>query len=258
MSIEILQDKIRAKKTPVALVLSPVFAKISQKITKNFQEMFGSAIQAYTEPIRYHCGAVIEQVADTLPAVVFDAAAFLRYGSIGMEVLENLVNIAKVHNLYTIVNARTTCPDIWLSGCVKADGVTALPYLGQDGYQTALPDKSVFVVLRTANPSAFEVQELMAGDRKLFAAVGDQVSRRKEAPGALIGSDFPLDVKDLRRRMGKTFFLLTDAAPQTASYAFDDFGHGALLADDAIQWADDPAAAAAQAVAELKKWVIVA
>jgi orotidine-5'-phosphate decarboxylase len=257
MSIAVLQQRIREKKTPVALGLSPDFEKIPTKLIERFRELFGDTLQARTEAIRCAATAAIDQTADTLPAVVLDAAAFLRGGSAGLEVLENLVSAARAHGMYAIVDARTTCPDNWLGGSVGADGVTALPYLGQDGYHTEAAEKAVFVVVRTANPSAFEVQELMAGDRKLYAAVAERVARQGEALGAAIGSDFPLDVKELRRKMSKTFFLLTDTTPRTAAYAFDDFGHGALVVNDAIEHADDPAAAAREAVAEMKKTVIV-
>jgi orotidine-5'-phosphate decarboxylase len=258
MSITVLQQKIREKKTPVALGLSPNFEKISPKIAGRFRQMYCDSVQTYTESIRYHCGELIEKTAELLPAVVLDAAAFLRYGSVGLEVLENLVSAARAHGMYTIVDARTTCPDNWLGGYVGADGVTALPYLGSDGYHTDKEDKAIFVVLRTANASAFEVQELMAGDRKLYAAVAERVSRQGEALGAAVGSDFPLDVKELRRKMGKTFLLLTDTTPRTAAYAFDDFGHGALVVNGAIEQAEDPEAAAREAIAEMKKTVIVA
>ena len=53
------------------------------------------------------------------------------------------------------------------------------------------------------------------------------------------------------------FFLLLDCDERTAAYAFDDYGHGALRACRDIQYAEDPASAVDQAVAEMKKWVTV-
>ena len=41
MSIAVLQDKIRARKTPLALVLSPEADKLNPKITKNFTDLYG-------------------------------------------------------------------------------------------------------------------------------------------------------------------------------------------------------------------------
>jgi hypothetical protein len=68
---------------------------------------------------------------------------------------------------------------------------------------------------------------------------------------------YALDVRDLRRRLAGAFLLLLDCDVRAASYAFDDYGHGALTADGTIQYAEDPAAAADQAAAEMKKWVTV-
>ena len=252
MSIAVLQEKIRAGKTPVALELAPVLEKINPRIVKSFENMFGDAIQTKTESLRYHCTTLLDAVEGMTPAVVFSAAAFLRYGYLGLEVLENLTHIAKGKGLYTIIDARTTDPTLWS----YADGVTVVPYLGSDSYDVP-GDKSAFVVLRTANPSAGEVQNLMAGDRKLYAAVGEQVTRRGETLGGCIGTDYSLDVKELRRRMEKTFFLLTDCGCEAASYGFDELGHGALVVNRDIQWAEEPAKAMEDAVREMKKWVTI-
>ena len=41
MSIALLQEKIRARKTPLALVLGPEADKLPARITKNFTDMYG-------------------------------------------------------------------------------------------------------------------------------------------------------------------------------------------------------------------------
>ena len=61
----------------------------------------------------------------------------------------------------------------------------------------------------------------------------------------------------MRRRLATAFLLLPGCDGENALAAFDDFGHGALLADETLQYAADPAAATAEAVAALKKWVTV-
>lgn len=256
MSIAVLQEKIRARKTPVALELSPVFEKISPRIVKGFANMFGDAAQTKTESLRYHCTELLEAAEPLLPAVVLDASAFLRHGYLGLEVLENLTHIARGKGLYTIVDAKTTDPALFLEGAGAADAVTVTPYLGSDSY--AVPEgKAVFVVLRTANPSAGEVQNLMAGDRKLYAAVGEQVARRGGEAGVVIGTGYSLDIRDLRRRTERTFFLLPHCGPEAASYGCDEFGRGILVPDAALEWAEDPAAAMADTIREMKKWVTI-
>ena len=254
MSISILQEKIRAKKTPLALSLSPVFEKLDTRIVKSFADMFGDAPQTETESLRYHCTELLEAAEPLLPAVVLDAAAFLRYGSLGLEGLENITHIAFSKGLYTIVDARTTDPSLWLAG--DADAVTVIPYLGSDSY-AAPKGKAVFAVLRTANPSAGEVQNLMAGDRKLYAAIGEQACRCGGDVGAVIGTGYSLDVRDAHRHMEKMFLLLTDCSGEAASYGCDEFGRGVLTTDGTLEWAANPAQAMAEAVREMKKWITI-
>jgi len=70
MSIAVLQDKIRARKTPLALVLSPEADKLNPKITKNFTDLYGPGDMAEAEALRYHGSQLIGQAAPLLPAVV--------------------------------------------------------------------------------------------------------------------------------------------------------------------------------------------
>ena len=73
MSIAVLQDKIRARKTPLALVLSPEADKLNPKITKNFTDLYGPGDMAEAEALRYHGSQLIGQAAPLLPAVVLRA-----------------------------------------------------------------------------------------------------------------------------------------------------------------------------------------
>ena len=175
MSIAVLQDKIRARKTPLALVLSPEADKLNPKITKNFTDLYGPGDMAEAEALRYHGSQLIGQAAPLLPAVVLRAERYLRCGFMGMDVLANLVNMAKTQGLYTIVDARTSAPEVYTAGGIHADGVTVTPYPGSDVCRAA-EDKSVFAAVRTGNPSAPEIQSLMSGDRRLYLAAAEQMT----------------------------------------------------------------------------------
>ena len=171
MSIALLQEKIRARKTPLALVLGPEADKLPARITKNFTDMYGPGDMAQAEALRYHGSQLISQTAPLLPAVVLQAERYLRYGFMGMDVLANLVNMAKAQGLYTIVDARTAFPAVYVEGGIRADGVTVTPYPGSDVCRVG-EDKSVFAAVRTGNPSAPEIQNLLSGDRRLYLADG--------------------------------------------------------------------------------------
>lgn len=252
MSIAVLQEKIRARKTPLALVLSPETDKLSPKITKNFTDLYGPGDMAEAEALRYHGSQLIGQAAPLLPAVVLRAERYLRYGFMGMDVLANLVNMAKAQGLYAIVDARTSAPEVYTAGGIHADGVTVTPYPGSDVCRAA-EDKSVFAAVRTGNPSAPEMQNLMSGDRRLYLAAAEQMARHGAALMAETG--YSLDVKELRARAPKAFLLLLGCDGENSLPAFDDYGRGALLGDDTLQYADADAIQAA--VRQLKQLVTV-
>ena len=254
MSISTLQQQIRQRKTPLALGLSPDAERIAPNIRRSFTEMYGESVMATAEALRYHGCQMLDAVADRLPAVVLDAAAYLRYGAMGMDVLANLAGAAKARGLYTIVDSRAAAASPWLAGIPQADAVTVLPYLGGDACDNG-EDRAVFAVVTTDNPTAAEMQRLIAGDRRFFMAAAEQLARH--GAGLLLESGYALDIRDVRRKLDKAFLLLSHCTAQAAEGAFDDYGHGALLVDDTIQYAADVPAALDKAISGMKEWVTV-
>ena len=66
MSITVLQQRIRQRKTPLALGLRPELEKLSPKILKNFTDMLGSGSMAEAEALRYHGTSLLDAAADAL------------------------------------------------------------------------------------------------------------------------------------------------------------------------------------------------
>lgn len=239
MSISILQQRIRSCKTPVALGLSPHAERLE---SPQAAAMLQSGI------------AALDAAAGKLSAVCLRAERYIAGGAEGFAALCQLVHEAKAREFYVIVDCRACDSGAWLAAVPEADAVTVMPYMGGD--VCAVPeDKAAFAVLRTANPAAGEVQNLMAGDRKLYAAVGEQMARR--GAGAVIETGYSLDIRELRRRLEKTFMILTHCDGEAASYAFDEYGHGALVVDEEIQYAQDMDAAVSATVKAMKQWVTV-
>ena len=242
MSITALQEHIRKKKTPLALGLGPEANRLPAPVVKRFTDLYGESVMARSEALRYHGTQLMAQAAQRLPAVVLRADRYLLCGAMGLDVLSNLVHMARSQGLYAIVDAR----------CADPDAVTVSPYYGA---AAAGEDKALFALVRTAEPGAAEVQNLMAGDRRLFLAAGEQMARR--GAGIMAQTDYSLDVRELRRRLKDAFLLLDGCSGEAASYAFDDFGRGAMVIDDALQYAEDVPAAMDDAVREMKHWVTV-
>lgn len=250
MSVVRLQESIRRLKTPVALLLSPQEERLDKKFLKNFADMYGDCPMAHAEALRFHGSQAIAQAAGKLPAVMLQAEPYLKQGFMGMDVLANLVHMAKSQGMYAIVDARCAGTEPWLQGGVEADAVTVLPYGGAECCKAA-EDKLVIAVLRTKDAGVSAVQNLMAGDRQVFQAAGEQMARFGAA--CMVETGFSLDIKDLRRRLKDTFLLLSDCDGDNAYPAFDEYGHGAMVADGTLQYAENIAEAIDRAVADMKK-----
>ncbi len=254
MSVERLQESICRLKTPVALVLDPREERLHPKFLKNFTDMYGDCPMAHAEALRFHGSQTISRAAGKLPAVMLRAEPYLARGFMGMDVLSNLVHMAKNQGMYTIVDARCAGTEPWLRGGINADAVTVLPYGGAESCRVG-EDKLVIAVVRTRDAGAASVENLMAGDRQVFLAAGEQMARAGAACMAETG--YSLDVRDLRRRLKDTFLLLSGCDGDNAYPAFDEYGRGALVADGELQYADDLPAAIDEAVAAMKKVIQV-
>ena len=254
MSISILQERVRRCKTPVVLGLGPDRDRLPQALLRQFTDLYGEGPMAVAEALRYHVTRALEAL-DKLPAVYIRAEKYLPYGAAGMDVLANLLSAAKSRGQYVIVDCRAGESGVWFSALPGADAVTVLPYVGGECCAAAEADKAVFALVRTAGAFSGEIQNLMAGDRRLYQAVADQMARR--GAGLVVETGYSLDIRELRRRCEKALLLLTNCGGEAASYGFDDYGHGAVVVDDTIQYAADPADAAEQAVKEMKQWITV-
>ena len=104
-------------------------------------------------------------------------------------------------------------------------------------------DKCVFVLVKTSNPGSGELQDIVAGERLVYQVMGDLNARIAAGTegkygytmaGAVTGATYPQDIRDLRRRLESTFFLVPGygaqgGTAQDVQYAFDKYGHGAVV-----------------------------
>lgn len=242
-----LQKRIRERKTPVALTLAPDPARLSGRVLKNFTDMFGDTPMAQAEAMRYHGTTLLDAAEGRLPAVVLRGGAYLSYGMMGADVLQNLITAAHAKGLYVILDMNTAAPECW-SG-YGADAVTVCPYGGSDCLKTG--DMLAIAAVRTGG----QVQALVAGDRALWLSVAEQMARRGAALSVTTG--YSLDVRDVRKVCPNAFLLLPGCDGENALPAFDEMGHGALVTDEELQYAAEPAEAIEAKIREMKQWVTV-
>jgi uridine monophosphate synthetase len=142
-----------------------------------------------------------------------------------------------------------------------ADAVTVNPYLGADGVLpfTAYQDRGVFVLCKTSNPSAGEIQDWRQSGTPLYEHIADlagQWAMGASSPsggeiGLVMGATYPQDIARIRARWPKTWFLVPGVGAQGGELeavlraGLDDDGLGVIInASRSVIYAPDPAAAA--------------
>lgn len=267
MSMDLLQEKIRSKKNPTVAGLDPRPDYIPQHILDEAYAKYGKTLKGAAEAYRLFSRGLIDALCDVVPAVKPQSAYYEALGSAGIAVLEEIVSYAKEKELYVIMDAKrgdigTTCEayakaylgEIQVGentfAPFDADSVTVNGYQGTDALKpfTALcreRNKSIFLLVKTSNPSSRELQDLIAGDRLVSTVMADLAVRLTDkeqlvgksgwsAIGAVVGATHPEDLKNLREKYPQIFFLVPGYGAQggkakDVQYAFDKFGHGAIV-----------------------------
>lgn len=126
-----------------------------------------------------------------------------------------------------------------------ADAVTAQPYLGYDALEPLLSraDRGVFVLCRTSNPGASELQDLFvrAEDGQaepLYLRVARRVANEWNADGncgLVVGATYPEELRQVREIVGDLPILAPGVGAQggdleaTVRAGIDSVGQGLLL-----------------------------
>lgn len=242
MSIDKLQKKIRKLKSPIIVD----FTITEEDIVSDVLVDAGAFLPAYEKVGT----ALLEGLAETVPAVRFDFNFFAIHGAEGLAVLENLLTLAKKKDLYVLLDGISSERTAVVRGAMAmpCDGFTLSPYLGSDHIKAYIDglkeaDKDLFVTLRTPNRSASEIQDLMTGSRLVHHAAADILSRLGEPligkcgysqVAGIAAANAPDSLRTLRTKYNRLFLLVdgydySNANAKNCSYAFDQFGHGAIV-----------------------------
>lgn len=248
MSVDLLQKKIRKCKNPSVVD----FTVTPDLIPAYVMEQEGDYISACHTYVK----ALLEGLAQIVPAVRFSMASYLRYGAQGAVLLQELLSFAADLGYYVILDVPET-----LSATAAEQSAAALCGpdaawsfhaavlscgIGSDALKPYVQmlkssGKAVFVVVRTGNPSASEFQDLMTGTRLSHMAVADMAGRLGQplmekcgysSVGMLVSAAFVSSLKNIRSKNVASFLLLDgydypNCNAKNCSFAFDTFGHGA-------------------------------
>ena len=252
-----LADHVARRRSQVVLGLDPDPARLP-----------GGATGA-----RDFCLRVIEQAAPHCVAAKPQLACFERFGADGWQAFEDVAQAAHDAGLLVIADAKRGDVDATARHYAAAflrrpiDALTVNPMLGTDAVQPFLDAArdtgcGLFVLVRTSNPGAAELEDLPLADGRLWhEAVADRVRGWGEglpagdglsSVGAVVGATVPGRLVRLRALMSRQPFLLPGVGaqggdPTALGPAFGGHAAGALVsASRSVIYADDPAVAAQQ------------
>ena len=282
MSVDVLQEKIRKTKNPAVVTVEAFADWIPPQLLEE-NGMIAACEKLYLElfsGLKGHVGALR-----------FGFGSFALLGVEGLLLLSRLMLEAKRQGYYLILDAPEALSPMAAKNTAVAlagdesdypcDAVVVSAYLGSDILKAYMPlckeGKSLFAVVRTANKSAPEVQDLLSGGRLVHTAVADIINRQGESKtgkygfsqlGALASASSADSLRSLRGKYPKMFLLLDgydypNANAKNCSFAFDKLGHGAAACAGAsviAAWkeneTDDYVTAAVEATERMKKNLI--
>lgn len=250
MSIDMLQERIRKLKNPSVID----FGVTPEHLPQHLLDEEGSVLLAYCR----FCRELMQGMKDLVPAVRFSFATFALMSPEGPAKLSGLLRDASEMGFYVLLDGPAVLSpwdaDRTASWCFRegsaypCDGLVISPYIGSDAIKPFLPycrdaQKDLYLIIRTANKSAPELQDLLTGSRLMHIAAADLVNRYGEGivgkhgysrVCAMASASAPNSLRELRAKY-KQVFLLVDGLDypsgnaKNCSYAFDKFGHGAAV-----------------------------
>ena len=244
MSVDKLQEKVRKLKNPSVIDFSVTPAQIPPHLL----EQEASTCKAYGR----FCLELLGGLKGIVPAVRFSYSWFSLYGMEGLGILKELLQEAKSMGFYVLLDCPESLSLLAAEHTAQAlitlpcDGLVVTAYIGSDALtpyvnQLKATGKSLFVILRTGNKTAQQLQDLMTGSRLMHMAAADIVNRLGEglvgrsgySQVAAIGAANAADsIRTLRAKYKNMYLLLEgydypNANAKNCSFAFDKLGHGA-------------------------------
>ncbi len=265
MGFDRLIENIVRTQNPSVVGLDPKLEYVPQYIReKNFKK-YGKDLKGAAKAILEFNKEIIDEIHDICPAIKPQAAYYEMYGYQGVKTLYKTIAYAQSKGMFVMTDGKRndigatmeayatahlgiTDVDGEKIAAFGADALTVNGYLGTDGINPLLEqckafDKGIFVLVKTSNKSSGELQDLMIGNKTVYATMGamceswgrDNIGKYGySAVGAVVGATYPEQLEELRKALPHTFFLVPGYGAQGGgaegvAKAFDENGLGAIV-----------------------------
>ncbi|HEV2414845.1 MAG TPA: orotidine-5'-phosphate decarboxylase [Candidatus Dormibacteraeota bacterium] len=213
-----------------------------------------------------HCIEVVRQTEEHVCCFKPNSAFWEQYGPDGWRALMELH--ATAPNTPFLFDAKRGDMDNTMRayaraifGTLRMDAVTVNPYLGSDSLRefTSYEDRGVYVLCRTSNPGAADLQHLEAAGEPLYRHVMALAERLNQAGnvGLVVGATAPAQVAEVRS-MSTLPFLLPGVGAQGGDIEAavraawnGDPASCLVAASRSVLYAESPARAAAALQAQI-------
>jgi orotidine-5'-phosphate decarboxylase len=243
-----LATAIRARRSVVCVGLDPALELMPPALIEKYRPQAAERGEDETVAACFEefCGGVIDAVAPFAACVKPQAAFFEQYGAPGWSALGAVIRCAHEYELPVILDVKRgdiastaaaygravfggapgfAAPVLGLA----ADALTASPYLGDDSLRPLVAHcadgKGVFVLTRTSNPGAAQLQEQEVGGRPLYMRVAELVAglgadhmgaAGYSDVGAVVGATSPASLRLVREALPHAFLLVPGYGAQGA------------------------------------------
>ncbi len=263
--IDTLIKRILELNNPSVVGLDPRLDFIPEFIKQEAYGSYGQTLKGASDAYLRFNKAIIDQIADIVPAVKPQIAMYEQFGYEGIKAYLDTIEYAKSKGLIVIGDIKrsdiASTAEAYSHGhigrvkveehsyCVyKEDFITLNPYLGVDSIEPYMNDcqkynKGLFILVKTSNPNGGQIQDLSTDGKRIYEVIGSLVSEWGQASigsygfsqvGAVVGATYKKQCLELRTLMPHTFFLVPGYGAQGAGAkdiadCFNKNGLGAIV-----------------------------
>lgn len=188
---------------------------------------------------------IIDCTIDITAIYKLQIAFYEAYGISGLIAYKNTMEYLKSLNILSIGDVKrgdiSSTADMYakahFEGDFQTDFITINPYMGYDSITPYLKylesgEKGIFVLLRTSNPGAKDIEYLDVEGKKVYYHIGDKLAELGEkyigkcgysSLGAVVGGTHTDEAIEIRERYKNMYFLIPGYGAQGGS------GEGASL-----------------------------